>query len=106
MHWPDVFCPDTSPIPHLGSVFLPNVSVSVTYLDLVLLSFFYVDVAAQLTPVPKIPVTTPAYSTGSGGKRKRKIQLVSSHRDDHISLVRSAAFHSPRNPCLYSHVLQ
>ncbi|XP_070699775.1 nuclear envelope pore membrane protein POM 121 [Pempheris klunzingeri] len=43
-------------------------------------------VAANLTPVPKVPVPTSAYSTGSGGKRKRKIQLVSSHRDDHISL--------------------
>ncbi|XP_022618012.1 nuclear envelope pore membrane protein POM 121-like [Seriola dumerili] len=43
-------------------------------------------VTSKLTPVPKIPVTTSADSTGSGGKRKRKIQLVSSHRDDHISL--------------------
>ncbi|XP_070773444.1 nuclear envelope pore membrane protein POM 121 [Enoplosus armatus] len=43
-------------------------------------------VASKLTPVPKVPVTTSADSTGSGGKRKRKIQLVSSHRDDHISL--------------------
>ncbi|XP_028450602.1 nuclear envelope pore membrane protein POM 121 isoform X1 [Perca flavescens] len=42
--------------------------------------------AAKLTPVPKVPVTTSTDSTGSGGKRKRKIQLVSSHRDDHISL--------------------
>ncbi|XP_035519676.1 nuclear envelope pore membrane protein POM 121-like, partial [Morone saxatilis] len=47
---------------------------------------FYDDVTAKLTPVPKVPVTTSAASTGSGGKRKRKIQLVSSHRDDHISL--------------------
>uniref|UniRef100_A0A4W6DFL5 POM121 transmembrane nucleoporin n=1 Tax=Lates calcarifer TaxID=8187 RepID=A0A4W6DFL5_LATCA len=46
----------------------------------------YDDVAAKLTPVPKVPVTTSTDSTGSGGKRKRKIQLVSSHRDDHISL--------------------
>uniref|UniRef100_A0A1A8CB63 POM121 membrane glycoprotein (Rat) n=1 Tax=Nothobranchius kadleci TaxID=1051664 RepID=A0A1A8CB63_NOTKA len=38
------------------------------------------------TPVIKSPVTTSADSTGSGGKRKRKIQLVSSHRDDRISL--------------------
>lgn len=44
----------------------------------------------KLTTVPKVPVTTSTDSTGSGGKRKRKIQLVSSHRDDQISLVRSA----------------
>ncbi|XP_078121424.1 nuclear envelope pore membrane protein POM 121 isoform X2 [Sander vitreus] len=43
-------------------------------------------VTSKLTPVPKVPVTTSTDSTGSGGKRKRKIQLVSSHRDDHISL--------------------
>ncbi|XP_071316483.1 nuclear envelope pore membrane protein POM 121 [Trachinotus anak] len=43
-------------------------------------------VTSKLTPVPKVPVTTSTESTGSGGKRKRKIQLVSSHRDDHISL--------------------
>ncbi|TMS14657.1 Nuclear envelope pore membrane protein POM 121 [Larimichthys crocea] len=43
-------------------------------------------VTSKLTPVPKVPVTTSADSTGSGGKRKRKIQLVSSHRDDQISL--------------------
>ncbi|XP_040006036.1 nuclear envelope pore membrane protein POM 121 isoform X2 [Xiphias gladius] len=43
-------------------------------------------VISKVTPVPKVPVTTSADSTGSGGKRKRKIQLVSSHRDDHISL--------------------
>ncbi|XP_076607057.1 nuclear envelope pore membrane protein POM 121 isoform X2 [Chaetodon auriga] len=41
---------------------------------------------SKLTPVPKVPVTTSTDSTGSGGKRKRKIQLVSSHRNDHISL--------------------
>ncbi|XP_060942133.1 nuclear envelope pore membrane protein POM 121 [Limanda limanda] len=41
---------------------------------------------SKLTAVPKVPVTTSLDSTGSGGKRKRKIQLVSSHRDDHISL--------------------
>ncbi|XP_068571771.1 nuclear envelope pore membrane protein POM 121 [Cebidichthys violaceus] len=41
---------------------------------------------SKLTPVPKVPVTTSTDSAGSGGKRKRKIQLVSSHRDDHISL--------------------
>ncbi|KAM7397517.1 hypothetical protein PAMA_005697 [Pampus argenteus] len=44
------------------------------------------SVTSKLTPVPKIPVTTSKESTGSGGKRKRKIQLVSSHRDNHISL--------------------
>ncbi|XP_054482291.1 nuclear envelope pore membrane protein POM 121 isoform X2 [Anoplopoma fimbria] len=43
-------------------------------------------VTSKLTPVPKVPVTTSTDSTGSGGKRKRKIQLVSSHRDDQISL--------------------
>ncbi|KAL6098465.1 pom121c [Pungitius sinensis] len=43
-------------------------------------------VTSKLTPVPKVPFTTSADSTGSGGKRKRKIQLVSSNRDDHISL--------------------
>ncbi|KAL7389521.1 hypothetical protein ABVT39_005673 [Epinephelus coioides] len=43
-------------------------------------------VTSKLTPVPKVPVSTSTDSTGSGGKRKRKIQLVSSHRDDHISL--------------------
>ncbi|XP_070839544.1 nuclear envelope pore membrane protein POM 121 isoform X1 [Chaetodon trifascialis] len=41
---------------------------------------------SKLTSVPKVPVTTSTDSTGSGGKRKRKIQLVSSHRNDHISL--------------------
>ncbi|KAM4547261.1 nuclear envelope pore membrane protein POM 121 [Fundulus diaphanus] len=41
---------------------------------------------SKQTPVPKVPVTTTADSTGSGGKRKRKIQLVSSNRDDQISL--------------------
>ncbi|XP_045896041.1 nuclear envelope pore membrane protein POM 121 isoform X2 [Micropterus dolomieu] len=43
-------------------------------------------VTSKLTPVPKVPVTTSTDSPGSGGLRKRKIQLVSSHRDDHISL--------------------
>ncbi|XP_059207247.1 nuclear envelope pore membrane protein POM 121 [Centropristis striata] len=43
-------------------------------------------VTSKLTPVPKVPVTTSSDSTGSGGKRKRKIQLVSSQRDDQISL--------------------
>ncbi|XP_042355531.1 nuclear envelope pore membrane protein POM 121 [Plectropomus leopardus] len=43
-------------------------------------------VTSKLTPVPKVPVPTSTDSTGSGGKRKRKIQLVSSHRDDQISL--------------------
>ncbi|XP_030601885.1 nuclear envelope pore membrane protein POM 121 isoform X2 [Archocentrus centrarchus] len=40
------------------------------------------------TPIafPKVPVNISTDSTGSGGKRKRKIQLVSSNRDDHISL--------------------
>ncbi|XP_003970879.3 nuclear envelope pore membrane protein POM 121 [Takifugu rubripes] len=43
-------------------------------------------VTSDLTPVPKVPVTTSINSTGSGGKRKRRIQLISSHRDDNISL--------------------
>ncbi|XP_071770125.1 nuclear envelope pore membrane protein POM 121 [Centroberyx gerrardi] len=43
-------------------------------------------ITSILTPVPKVSVTTSSDSTGSGGKRKRKIQLVSSHRGDHISL--------------------
>ncbi|XP_028277336.1 nuclear envelope pore membrane protein POM 121 [Parambassis ranga] len=43
-------------------------------------------VTSKQTPVPKIPVTSSTDSTGSGGKRKRKIQLVSSNRDDQISL--------------------
>ncbi|XP_054611997.1 nuclear envelope pore membrane protein POM 121 [Dunckerocampus dactyliophorus] len=41
---------------------------------------------SKQTPAPKVPVTTSTDSTGSGGKRKRKIQLVSANRDDHISL--------------------
>uniref|UniRef100_A0A3Q3X2T0 Uncharacterized protein n=1 Tax=Mola mola TaxID=94237 RepID=A0A3Q3X2T0_MOLML len=44
------------------------------------------QVASKLTPVHKAPVPTTTDSPGSGGKRKRKIQLVSSHRDDQISL--------------------
>ncbi|KAM6907116.1 nuclear envelope pore membrane protein POM 121 [Xenentodon cancila] len=43
-------------------------------------------ITSNLTPIPKLPVTTSTNSAGSGGKRKRKIQLVSSHRDDQISL--------------------
>ncbi|XP_041656848.1 nuclear envelope pore membrane protein POM 121 [Cheilinus undulatus] len=43
-------------------------------------------VTSKLTPAPKVPDKTMTDSTGSGGKRKRKIQLVSSHRDDQISL--------------------
>ncbi|XP_076017379.1 nuclear envelope pore membrane protein POM 121 [Genypterus blacodes] len=42
-------------------------------------------VTSKVTPVPRIPLT-PSHCTGSGGKRKRKIQLVSSHRNDHICL--------------------
>ncbi|XP_028322973.1 nuclear envelope pore membrane protein POM 121 [Gouania willdenowi] len=41
---------------------------------------------SKLTPIPKLPVISTTDSTGSGGKRKRKIQLVSRNRDDHISL--------------------
>ncbi|XP_029028756.1 nuclear envelope pore membrane protein POM 121 [Betta splendens] len=43
-------------------------------------------VTSKLTPVPKVPVATLRDSTDSGGKRKRKIQLVSNHRDDLITL--------------------
>uniref|UniRef100_A0A3Q3DQL5 POM121 transmembrane nucleoporin n=1 Tax=Hippocampus comes TaxID=109280 RepID=A0A3Q3DQL5_HIPCM len=50
-----------------------------------LYSMFYLLIAKQ-TPVLKVPVTTSTNSAGSGGKRKRKIQLVSSNRDDQISL--------------------
>ncbi|KAM9788736.1 nuclear envelope pore membrane protein POM 121 [Neosynchiropus ocellatus] len=40
---------------------------------------------SKVTPAtPKIPITTTPDSTGSGGKRKRKIQLVSVNRDDPI----------------------
>ncbi|KAK5887315.1 hypothetical protein CesoFtcFv8_015924 [Champsocephalus esox] len=45
-----------------------------------------VPVTSKCTPALQLPVTPSAESTGSGGKRKRKIQLVSSHRDDQISL--------------------
>ncbi|KAI9531929.1 hypothetical protein NQZ68_036735 [Dissostichus eleginoides] len=45
-----------------------------------------VPVTSKCTPALKLPVTPSADSTGSGGKRKRKIQLVLSHRDDQISL--------------------
>ncbi|XP_078786938.1 nuclear envelope pore membrane protein POM 121 isoform X2 [Oryzias latipes] len=38
------------------------------------------------TLAPNVPVTSASDSVGGGGKRKRKIQLVSSNRDDHISL--------------------
>ncbi|XP_061559211.1 nuclear envelope pore membrane protein POM 121 [Phycodurus eques] len=41
---------------------------------------------SKQTPVPKITVTTSKNSAGSSGKRKRKIQLVSTNRDDQISL--------------------
>ncbi|XP_053298107.1 nuclear envelope pore membrane protein POM 121 [Pleuronectes platessa] len=41
---------------------------------------------SKLAAVPKVLVPTSSDSTSSGGKRKRKIQLVSSHRDDEISL--------------------
>ncbi|XP_036975012.1 nuclear envelope pore membrane protein POM 121 [Acanthopagrus latus] len=49
-------------------------------------AFEKAPVSFKLMTVPKVPVTTSTDSTGSGGKRKRKIQLVSSHRDDQISL--------------------
>ncbi|XP_061595255.1 nuclear envelope pore membrane protein POM 121, partial [Cololabis saira] len=45
-----------------------------------------IHTTSNLTPIPKVPVTTSTNSAGSGGKRKRKIQLVSSHRDDQITL--------------------
>ncbi|XP_061659601.1 nuclear envelope pore membrane protein POM 121 [Syngnathoides biaculeatus] len=40
---------------------------------------------SKQTPIPKVTLTTSTIS-GSSGKRKRKIQLVSSNRDDQISL--------------------
>ncbi|CAN9501179.1 unnamed protein product [Ophioblennius macclurei] len=43
-------------------------------------------VASKQTPLPSVPVVASSDSVGSGGKRKRKIPLVSSHRDDQISL--------------------
>ncbi|CAJ1063411.1 nuclear envelope pore membrane protein POM 121 [Xyrichtys novacula] len=45
-------------------------------------------VTSKQTPAPRIPIagSASADSTSSGGKRKRKIQLVSSKRDDQISL--------------------
>ncbi|XP_075878597.1 nuclear envelope pore membrane protein POM 121 isoform X2 [Nelusetta ayraudi] len=43
-------------------------------------------VTSKLTPVPKLPVLLSSDSPASGGKRKRKIQLVSSHGDNQISL--------------------
>ncbi|XP_029957530.1 LOW QUALITY PROTEIN: nuclear envelope pore membrane protein POM 121 [Salarias fasciatus] len=41
---------------------------------------------SKVTPAPSVPVLTSSASAGSGGKRKRKIPLVSSLRDDQISL--------------------
>uniref|UniRef100_A0A672HK67 POM121 transmembrane nucleoporin n=1 Tax=Salarias fasciatus TaxID=181472 RepID=A0A672HK67_SALFA len=41
---------------------------------------------SAVTPAPSVPVLTSSASAGSGGKRKRKIPLVSSLRDDQISL--------------------
>ncbi|KAL7847389.1 hypothetical protein SRHO_G00223690 [Serrasalmus rhombeus] len=38
------------------------------------------------SPVPEAPVTSASDSGGSGGKRKRKIQLVSTRRGDQISM--------------------
>uniref|UniRef100_A0A667ZN62 POM121 transmembrane nucleoporin n=1 Tax=Myripristis murdjan TaxID=586833 RepID=A0A667ZN62_9TELE len=42
--------------------------------------------SSKLTPAAKVPVTISSESAGSGGKRKRKIPLMSSHQGDHISL--------------------
>ncbi|KAM9781299.1 nuclear envelope pore membrane protein POM 121 isoform 4-T4 [Syngnathus typhle] len=42
--------------------------------------------APKQSPVPKVQVTSSINFASSGGKRKRRIQLVSSKRDDHISL--------------------
>ncbi|XP_037126064.1 nuclear envelope pore membrane protein POM 121 isoform X2 [Syngnathus acus] len=42
--------------------------------------------APKQSPVPKVPATSSINFAGSGGKRKRRIQLVSSKRDDQISL--------------------
>ncbi|CAL8365239.1 unnamed protein product [Lota lota] len=41
---------------------------------------------SKQTPVAMAGVRVSSESTGSGGKRKRKIQLVSSHREDQIYL--------------------
>lgn len=60
-----------------------------TFRDIKLLYIYcaYDDVPVKLAPLPKVQLNTSPDSGGSG-KRKRKIQLVSSNRDDHISLVR------------------
>ncbi|XP_030217480.1 nuclear envelope pore membrane protein POM 121 [Gadus morhua] len=42
--------------------------------------------ASKQTPVAVVGVRMSSESTSSGGKRKRKIQLVSSHREDQIYL--------------------
>ncbi|RVE64279.1 hypothetical protein OJAV_G00144190 [Oryzias javanicus] len=41
---------------------------------------------SKLTLVPIVPVLSASDSVGSGGRRKRKIELVSNNRDDNISL--------------------
>lgn len=53
----------------------------------VLFVLLCVDFAAKLTPAPKLPVLLSSDSPASGGKRKRRIQLVSSHGENQISLV-------------------
>ncbi|KAL6473293.1 hypothetical protein MHYP_G00194810, partial [Metynnis hypsauchen] len=42
--------------------------------------------SGKRSPVPEAPVTSASDSGGSGGKRKRKIQLVSTRRGDQISM--------------------
>ncbi|XP_034040315.1 nuclear envelope pore membrane protein POM 121, partial [Thalassophryne amazonica] len=41
---------------------------------------------AKKSPVPVDQVSASAHSAGGSGRRKRKIQLVPSHREDHIPL--------------------
>ncbi|KAM4620166.1 nuclear envelope pore membrane protein POM 121 [Polymixia lowei] len=43
-------------------------------------------ITSKLTPVPMVPAAASSDLAGSGGKRKRKIQLVSSCRGDQIFL--------------------
>lgn len=64
-------------------------------------------VPAKLTPKSEAPVaTSTSDSGGSSGKRKRKIQLVTSNRGDQISLVSSKAvvdahFHHTYAYCIF-----
>lgn len=76
-----------------------------TFRDIKLLSIYcalYDDVPVKLAPLPKVQLNTSSDSGGSG-KRKRKIQLVSSNRDDHISLVRITAVSLETSVLVLSH---